>query len=263
MFARGEDALQPPGERPGGLLDSAVGRQSSGAGGQLLYPDPISSAGSLAYGIIKNHPFHNGNKRTALVAMLVHLDKNRYVFREDVDHRNVYEFVKAVAEGSVHRLSTSSYALFQTQPQSDDDDLSRYEVQLPLAIDWIRRRVRKIHRGDRAVTVRQLRKLLANYGFELCDPYCNFADIMKTEERIERGWLGLTTKRIPVRKKVFQIACSGLNQTLQISTIKEIRKRCSLQEEDGVDSEQFYAGADRLDFFLNSYRKILQRLAKE
>lgn len=203
---------------------------------------------TLAFGLIKNHPFHNGNKRTALVSLLVHLDKNKLVFKETVDHRDVYEFIKRVAEQPNARDFSGQVGLSDSQLQGH--------------IGWLKSRVRSVYRGEHPVTVRQLKRILAAYGFDLCDPNHNFADIFKTEEVVGRSWLGFA-KRRAVRKKVFQIACSGPNQTVQVSTIKEIRKRCKLQELDGVDSDQFYSGAERTDFYLNSYRKILNRLAYE
>jgi len=73
-FAGTGDPIAPPGVRSMTLLESAVSRQHTALGGRLKYADPVSSAATLLYGICSDHPFHNGNKRTALVAMLVHLD---------------------------------------------------------------------------------------------------------------------------------------------------------------------------------------------
>ena len=76
-FAASDDPISPSGVRSDNLLASAVSRQDTSLGDQLKYPDPISNAATLLYGICCDHPFHNGNKRTALVSMLAHLDKNK------------------------------------------------------------------------------------------------------------------------------------------------------------------------------------------
>ena len=76
-FASTRDPISPPGVRSIALLEPAVGRQHTGLGETLKYPRPIENAATLAYGICCHHAFHNGNKRTALVAMLVHLDRNK------------------------------------------------------------------------------------------------------------------------------------------------------------------------------------------
>src|SRR5262245_55261851 len=76
-FAESDDQITPAGVRSSDLLGSAVSRQHTGGRGRLKYPEPASNAATLLYGICHDHPFINGNKRTALVAMLAHLDKNR------------------------------------------------------------------------------------------------------------------------------------------------------------------------------------------
>ena len=66
----------PGGVRDEGLLASALGRPQHRA----LYesPDAAALAASYAFGIARNHPFTDGNKRTAFVAMEVFLDLNGF-----------------------------------------------------------------------------------------------------------------------------------------------------------------------------------------
>lgn len=62
------------GLRDMGLLESALARpQNLAAYGD---PDVTELAASLAFGIAKNHPFVDGNKRTALVALETFLALN-------------------------------------------------------------------------------------------------------------------------------------------------------------------------------------------
>ncbi|QAA19834.1 type II toxin-antitoxin system death-on-curing family toxin [Enterococcus faecium] len=42
----------------------------------VIYPEVYEKAAILAINLAKKHPFHNGNKRTALVAMLLFLQLN-------------------------------------------------------------------------------------------------------------------------------------------------------------------------------------------
>ncbi len=91
--ANSDDPISPPGIKNRGLLESAVGRQHFGYGGQMKYNTPLSNAASLCYGVCSNHPLHNGNKRTALVALLCHLDKNGYTFTDRVNQDNLYSFM--------------------------------------------------------------------------------------------------------------------------------------------------------------------------
>ena len=63
------------GIRDQGVLDSAMARpqnkQASGEG------DPYSLAAAYAYGIARNHPFVDANKRTGLLAALLFLRMNK------------------------------------------------------------------------------------------------------------------------------------------------------------------------------------------
>lgn len=64
----------PSGIRDMGALESAMGRpQNLFAYGE---PDPAALAASYAYGIARNHPFVDGNKRTAWVVARVFLKIN-------------------------------------------------------------------------------------------------------------------------------------------------------------------------------------------
>src|SRR5437667_1950835 len=76
-FAQSDDPIAPSGVRSEALLESAIGRQHVALGDEMKYATIHENAATLLYGLCLDHPFHNGNKRTALVAMLVHLDRNK------------------------------------------------------------------------------------------------------------------------------------------------------------------------------------------
>ncbi len=59
-----------------GLLESAINAPFQSYGGIPLYPEIYEQAARLCYGLAKNHPFLDGNKRIALHSMLVFLDIN-------------------------------------------------------------------------------------------------------------------------------------------------------------------------------------------
>jgi death-on-curing family protein len=60
------------------LLESAVGRPFHSAFGQDAYPTVLEKAAALFHSLIANHPFHNGNKRTAVLAFDIFLAANGY-----------------------------------------------------------------------------------------------------------------------------------------------------------------------------------------
>ena len=64
------------GIRDEGLLESALFTPFQTFEGQDLYPTVLEKAGRLGYGLIRNHPFLDGNKRIGVHAMLVFLAVN-------------------------------------------------------------------------------------------------------------------------------------------------------------------------------------------
>ena len=61
-----------------GLLQSAVSRPMATFGGEDLYPDIFQKAAALMESLIKNHPFIDGNKRTAISSAGIFLRINGY-----------------------------------------------------------------------------------------------------------------------------------------------------------------------------------------
>ncbi len=72
-FADSEDPFSPSGIKNMGLLESAIARPFQSVAGADAYPSPFDKAGALFHSLINNHPFHNGNKRTALISSAVYL----------------------------------------------------------------------------------------------------------------------------------------------------------------------------------------------
>jgi len=65
-----------PGLRDEGLLESALSAPFQGFEGSDAYPSLPQKAARLCYGLVKNHPFVDGNKRIGTHAMLIFLAIN-------------------------------------------------------------------------------------------------------------------------------------------------------------------------------------------
>ncbi len=74
-----------PGLRDEGLLESALSAPFQSFGGADVYPSLQQKAARLCYGLVKNHPFVDGNKRIAAHAMLLFLALNgiRLTYTQD------------------------------------------------------------------------------------------------------------------------------------------------------------------------------------
>ncbi len=87
------------GIRDEGLLDSAINAPFQTFDGQQLYPTVLEKATRLGFGLIKNHPFLDGNKRIGTHVMLVFLEINNItLFYED---NELISVILAVASGEL------------------------------------------------------------------------------------------------------------------------------------------------------------------
>ena len=90
-----------------GLLESALGQPRQTFGGEDLYPTLVAKATALGFSLIKNHPFVDGNKRTALMCALVFLGLNGW--RLEANAEAIYELADGVAEGSVDKADVAIF----------------------------------------------------------------------------------------------------------------------------------------------------------
>ena len=85
------------GIRDENLLISSLNQPFQTFAGVELYPSVEEKAGKLLETIIKNHPFVDGNKRTAYVLFKLYLYRNNLKIIASEDEK--YNFVMAIAEG--------------------------------------------------------------------------------------------------------------------------------------------------------------------
>src|SRR3989344_9033339 len=89
------------------LLESSVHRPSTSFGGSEIYLTVFDKAASLIQAIIKNHPFIDGNKRTAMIAGIVFLKMNYY--ETSVSQKKLVELALEIADS---KLSLEDIAVF-------------------------------------------------------------------------------------------------------------------------------------------------------
>ncbi|XOK61175.1 type II toxin-antitoxin system death-on-curing family toxin [Paenibacillus elgii] len=95
LFIEDEDPIFPPGPKNENLIYSAAERPNINIGGIEKYATYDTKVACLFHSLIQNHPFHNGNKRTALVTLLVAVDQNGRSIEATDDE--IFDFVVAVA----------------------------------------------------------------------------------------------------------------------------------------------------------------------
>ncbi|MDY3987077.1 type II toxin-antitoxin system death-on-curing family toxin [Peptoniphilaceae bacterium SGI.097] len=90
------------GLRDESLLDSAVFAPIQTFDGKDLYPTLIDKASRLAFGLITNHPFIDGNKRIGTHAMLVLLAINGLEL--EYNDEDLIEVILQVAAGELSEV---------------------------------------------------------------------------------------------------------------------------------------------------------------
>jgi len=68
-------------------LDGLIGAINQTFDGKNLYPSIEEKAANLLYMVIKDHPFVDGNKRTAATLFVYYLNRNRYLFKESGERK--------------------------------------------------------------------------------------------------------------------------------------------------------------------------------
>ena len=240
-FSASPDPIEPPGIRSEHLLESAVFRPQTAFGSTLKYDTVETSAAALLHALVLDHPLHNGNKRTALVSMLVFLDENGVVPICGED-----ELFRLVLQVAQHRVVPIT-----------PDNMSDREVYA--ITEWLCQRTRIVVKGETPIPWRRLRKILTAYGCTL-----EFASGVGNRIRIFRV---VERKRLFGRKSIetlqTHVAYGDEGRDVDVSTIKKIREDLKLDDVNGVDSHDFYSRepASVVDFIAR-YRKTLYRLAK-
>ena len=96
------------GLREESLLESAVAAPQATMMGRALFTDPIEIAAAYLFYLCRNHPFVDGNKRTALATCLVLLAENGLLPEEHLDVDTWEALVVDVAASRLDRDQTTT-----------------------------------------------------------------------------------------------------------------------------------------------------------
>lgn len=88
-----------PGLRDLGLLESAVARALQTFGGTPLYATAFERAAACAHAVARNHPFVDGNKRTAFLVLGLWLASEGHVLSPPPE--DAVAMFEQVAQGAV------------------------------------------------------------------------------------------------------------------------------------------------------------------
>jgi death-on-curing protein len=209
-----------------GLLGSAVYRQYTSAGGVYKYQTIEAVAANLFFGIAMGHAFENGNKRTALMAMLSLFEKNRFYLINTTED-DLYELAKS--------LAANELPLARGVNRSVDNETQAISL-------WLKPRLRAKKFGDVAMQFKDLKDQLELLGCTFDKQDRNYIKIHRDQWMVRTGY-------------------PRANFEVPVTEVKKIRRTLRLDEAQGIDSGVFYNLEQTVDRFVNEYRDLMRRLA--
>ncbi len=100
------------GLRDRGLLLSALAQPKMTVGGKYMHRTVFDKAAAYGYHLCANHPFVDGNKRVAFMAMYLFLEKNGYEI--NASERDVFETMMAMAAGNLKKPAIAEWLRTQS-----------------------------------------------------------------------------------------------------------------------------------------------------
>ncbi len=106
------------GVRDPGLLQSAMAAPRQTMFGEELYPGIADKSAILLYLLTQNHPFVDGNKRTALLVCFWFLESNGHTL--DVEKEALYQFTIDIASGQLDKNAVTIWMQEHLRPLKND-----------------------------------------------------------------------------------------------------------------------------------------------
>lgn len=253
------DPVEPAGVKNENMLKSAVDRQLVGWDDWYKYDNIYSNCSTLMFGVVKNHPFHNGNKRTAFLCMLKHLYVNAYVIKPEIGHKVIYEFIVAIADNSLESFGRLNAKKIYRQVKKDKKNEWTDEDKISFMEKWIQQNsVSKNRIIKHRIKISTLKKFLNSKRIFLEQTGTFIKTHQEEKRKIVGGLLTVGKKRINEKKYGVGASMTDVNKKV----IANIRKDYNLTLGDGVDNVAFYDDKSFLDEEMLIYKKLIYRLSK-
>lgn len=223
------------------LLASALCRQNVTFGGKQKYKDPIDICATLFYGMVKNHSFVDGNKRTGLLILLYQLQL--YGYYPKAAKKEFEKLVIAVAEGK-DSLKERYRKEYRKVKKADD-----WEIKLLSMV--IRQLVaRKDNTYHAAPTMREFCTAMEGIGVT-----CSLDNgKMKFSYREKGLW-----KIIKPTERKFTIPFGGWTRTVGARTARETLQALNLYDEFS-SYKALMEGTEPLYALVDDFKEPLRRL---
>lgn len=250
---RDMEPISPHGVKDRNMLASAVSRQTSGYDGEIRHIDLYFNCATLIFGIVKNHAFHNGNKRVGFLCLIKHLFENGFVINSKISNEEIYDLLRLLAANQLKDHAIKYYKNEFREGLRNWQNNQDIDTQIKYLAFWIRRiSVNKKNFLKNDLKISDLKKIIQSKGLNFIFENSNI-EISKQ--------LGFFEKLIGKNsyKKIYKIRSS--KTSVNKETIKQIRKDFHLNDQYGFDNSLFYS-QDFIDEEIRNYKVILSKLAK-
>lgn len=238
-FRDSGDPISPPGVKDPSLVSMSAQRPHTSFGHTLKYTTAEMAGAALFHSVALNHGFHNGNKRTALVALIAFLEANGLVMTCTQDE--LFRMTLRVAQHSLVPAASTDFA----------------DREVAYLAEWVRKHTRAIDRSDRSLKWIKLKQILRGFGCEF-DTAGGVGNRLNIHRTVARKAL---LRRSRQETLSIQVAWSGDGTDAARNTVHDIRRKLELDPQHDVDSQVFYHDAE-IDVFISEYRHILTRLGR-
>jgi death-on-curing family protein len=247
-----QEKIYPRGVKDEIMLQSAVARQKVGFSKWLKYETIFKSSATLVFGLVKNHAFHNGNKRVSFLSLLFHLFHNDFVLKGDLDPNKLYKLFIAIAE---NKNPYEIHSIFgETLKKKDFRNVDEEDLLIYTIAKFIKSfSIQKNSQIKRFITLKDLKESLKLAGLEI-EVKGNSIEIYK----LSSMFLGFSAKK--KNRKTYTIS-SNKNE-VSYKVINSIRRDYGLTKVQGVDYTSFLNAKDFLDNEIKNYKTLIYRLAK-
>lgn len=227
-----------------GLLSSAVATQKAEYSEGLRWTTDYEKCAALFYGLIKNHPFHDYNKITALLTALYYLSKLNCA--PTASHKELEITTRIIASNTIRdRKAFKPFSKFE-------DGEIRFLAQ------YFQRNTRPLDERDYQITYSQLNRLLSGFGFYLNHTHGNSIDIVRIEKP---SLLFGFQKARGGGTSVGVISFPGWNSEVSKEEMRLIGTYTGLAANDDLDPQAVYKEGPPLSSLINEYSAIFPRLA--
>ena len=236
-----DDPVSTPGLTQPKLLSSAL---ESPRQAQEKYFSPALACSATVYSLIKNHAFPNGNKRTALISLLVMLDENGLQLTEETTEEDLFGLVYRIAASELLESPIELYS-------------NTWKHELLEIAQWIQTHSQiKRQQKMRELPWRVLRATLIEFG---CTVVPKANNKVKISRQISSG-SGFFARQT-VGSYSFTVSQDGME--VDKGVIATIRGRLHLDEDHGVTTAKFYSRNPTLPSeFIQRYSGLIRRLAR-